>query len=112
MVTKTLKVSIFLIALSSFSFVGAQETIVSEKDTSKKMFAHLDINNDGKITLDEFKKKRIKDPAKEGEVIERYKSIDTDENGSVDRVEFRIFFEGKSQQKSNKKSQQIKEKKG
>ena len=110
MITKTLKTSIFIIAVASFSFSGAQETVISEEDTSKKMFKHLDMNDDGKITLEEFKKKRIKDPAKEAQVIERFKTIDTDENGSVDKAEFRAFFEGKK--KSKLKAQKIKEKKG
>lgn len=103
MITKTLKAGFFIIAIGSFSFVGAQDTLSANKeDTSKKMFKHLDINEDNKITLEEFKKMRIKDPAKAAQVEKRFARMDTNNNGSVDKAEFRAFYEGTSQRRTVK----------
>lgn len=110
MITKTLKNGIFIIAIASFSFVGAQEKLDVQKDRSARMFKHLDINADEKITYEEYKKKRIKDPSKEDQVKNRFKTIDTDGSKTIDRAEFRAFFESdgkpqktKNQTKSEKK---------
>ncbi|WP_400080608.1 EF-hand domain-containing protein [Winogradskyella sp. R77965] len=107
MITKTLKAGFFIIAIVSFSFAGAQEVVQAEKDTSKKMFKHLDINKDGKITLEEFKTKRIKDPSKTAQVEKRFASMDKNEDGHVDKAEFKVFFMGISEAK-----QKVKKSKG
>ncbi|EDP71980.1 hypothetical protein FBALC1_12802 [Flavobacteriales bacterium ALC-1] len=110
MITKTLKVSFFVIALASFSYAGAQETIEVSEDKSRKMFKHLDMNEDGKITLEEFKTMRVKSPSKVAQVEKRFVSMDTNKDGTVDKAEFRIFFEGS--RKAKQKKQEIKVKKG
>ncbi|WP_179008568.1 EF-hand domain-containing protein [Winogradskyella forsetii] len=104
MITKTLKTGIALIAVASFSFVGAQEKqdikpqlkkdkLEIKKDRSERMFKHLDINADNSITLEEFKEKRVKDPSNEEKTEKQFAEIDTDKNESIDRKEFKIYFE-------------------
>ncbi len=84
MITKTLKVGFFIFAFASFSFVGAQENTEVTKDKSERMFKHLDANDDGKITLEEFKTKTMKDISKEAQVKARYETMDVDANGLVE----------------------------
>ena len=93
MITKTLKASIVLIAVASFSFAGAQEKAKAKEDKSAKMFKHLDVNGDNTITLEEYKAKTMKDPSKEELTEKRFVSMDTDKNGSIDRAEFKVAFE-------------------
>ncbi|WP_299124092.1 EF-hand domain-containing protein [uncultured Winogradskyella sp.] len=112
MISKTLKASIFIIAVASFSFAGAQEKLEVKKDKSEKMFKHLDANADDIITLEEFKAKRMKDPSKETQVEKRFASMDTDKNGTVDKAEFKVFFETPRSLKQTKKAEKVKVKKG
>ena len=102
MITKTLKAIIFIFTVASFSLVGAQETVDVTEDKSKKMFNHLDMNADDTITLEEFKKMRVKDPSKADQVEKRFTSMDTDKNGTVDRVEFKAFMERPREAKQKK----------
>lgn len=112
MITKTLKSGFFIIAIASFSFASAQEVGEVIEDNSRKMFKHLDMDEDGKITLQEFKTRRVKAPSKAEQVEKRFVSMDTDENGYVDKAEFRAFFEGRSKAKKKVKEEKSKIKKG
>jgi Ca2+-binding EF-hand superfamily protein len=114
MITKTLKSSFFIVAIASFSFASAQEKLEAKTDKSAKMFAHLDENADKIITLEEYKSKTMKHPSKEAQVEARFASIDTDENGTIDKAEYRAFFEGtaKPKLKMKKKEKEIKPTKG
>ncbi|WP_178989375.1 EF-hand domain-containing protein [Winogradskyella schleiferi] len=104
MITKTLKTGIVLVAIASFSFIGAQQKqeikqqikndkIELKKDRSERMFKHLDINADNMITLEEFKEKRMKDPSKTEKIEKQFADIDTDKNETIGREEFKIYFE-------------------
>jgi len=93
MITKTLKIGLFVAALASFSFVGAQEQPIQNKVDSSKMFKHLDTDENGSISLSEFKANRMKDPSKVAQVERRFTLMDTDGNGSVDKAELQTFME-------------------
>jgi len=95
MITKTLKIGLFMMAMASFSFVGAQEKLEvkeTKKGNHERMFKHLDSNADGSITLEEFKAKRMKDASKEAQLEKRFSKMDTDSNGSISNEEFKVAF--------------------
>ncbi len=110
MITKTLKISLFVLAVASFSFVGAQEKQEKNKVDYEKIFKGLDADESGSISLEEFKAKRMKAPSKEAQVEKRFTQMDTDESGLVDLAEFKKFLEQpRSQnQKINQKSEEKK----
>lgn len=117
MITKTLKTGLFLIAIASFSFAGAQEKIEpkadqveAKKHKSEKMFTHLDANADDVITIEEFLAKRSKDPAKDDQIKKRFESMDMDKNGTLDRIEFQGYFEAERKIKQVRKKETIKKK--
>ena len=93
MITKTLKASIALVAFASISFAGAQERLEVNEDKSAKMFKHLDVNADEKISLEEYKAQTVKDPSKELRAEKRFAKMDTNEDGFVDRAEYKIAFD-------------------
>lgn len=109
MVTKTLKIGLFVMAVASFSFVGAQEKLTQNKVDSQKMFTHIDTDANGSISLEEFKANRMKDPSKKVQVEKRFSQIDTDANGSIDKKEFQTFME-QPRMKNQKNKQKNKEK--
>lgn len=111
MITKTLKTGLFIIAIASFSFASAQEKVEVKKDRSERMFKHLDANADETITYEEFKAKRLKDSSKEDVVKKRFVSIDTDENGTINRAEFKVFFESKQKPKRIENQVRVQKKK-
>lgn len=111
MVTKTLKVGLFVFTVASFSFVGAQEKLKQNKVDSAKMFNHLDTDASGSISLAEYKANRMKDPSKQAQVEKRFTQIDIDANGSIDKTEFQTFLE-QPRVKNQKVKEKSKEKKG
>ncbi len=114
MITKTLKIGLFIMAVASFSFVGAQEKLEvkeTKKGNHERMFKHLDANGDGSITLEEFKAKRMKDASKEAQLEKRFAKMDTDTNGSVSNEEFKVAFNKPSSAKQKQKVQQSKKQK-
>tara|TARA_R110002049_G_scaffold58512_3_gene159046 strand:- start:1412 stop:1741 length:330 start_codon:yes stop_codon:yes gene_type:complete len=109
MITKTLKTGFFIIAVASFSFVGAQEKVTTKKHKSEKMFQQLDKNSDNLITLEEFKSLMMKDASKKERYEKRFAELDSDKNGTLDREEYKVAFGDNRKQKSTKK---VEKKKG
>ena len=93
MKSKTLKISIFIFALASFTLVDAQERKKDKKPNPERMFKHLDADANGSITFEEFKAKRMKNPSKGATVQKRFSIMDADGNGSVNLEEFSKFIQ-------------------
>ena len=110
MITKTLKTRIFIIAVASFSFVGAQEKVADKKHKSEKMFLQLDKNSDNLITLEEFKSLMMKDESKKERYENRFTELDSDKNGTLDREEYKVAFgDNRKKQTSSIKVEKKKE---
>ena len=86
MKTTFLKIGLFTLALLSFSQIDAQN---KKKQKPEKMFAKIDTNKDGSVSLEEFKAQKVKKeiPAKEQE--KRFTAMDTDANGGVNLEEYK-----------------------
>lgn len=117
MVTKTIKAGFLFIATTSLSFLGAQEKqklkqqskndkIEVKQDRSERLFKHLDINADNSITLAEFKEKQMKSSSSNEKTEKQFAIIDTDHNGTIDRKEFKTYYN--SNLKPTKTENQIK----
>lgn len=87
MISKTLKVSLLIIALGSISFVNAQDEKRKNKHNPEELFKKLDANNDDSLSLEEFKGKRQRKDREEI-IGNNFKELDADANGSLSLEEF------------------------
>lgn len=81
-----LKFAIFSFALLAFSQVNAQE---KKKPDPEKMFAALDTNKDGSVTLEEMKARKTKKELSAEAQEKRFAKMDADGNGSISLEEFK-----------------------
>lgn len=81
-----LKFAIFSFALLTFSQVNAQE---KKKPDPVKMFAALDTNKDGSVTLEEMKARKTKKELSAEAQEKRFAKMDADGNGSISLEEFK-----------------------
>ena len=89
MISKTLKLSVLIIAICAVSFTEAQERQRKHRPSPEELFQKLDANDDGELSLDEFKDKRQRKEIKEETLNEHFKELDTDSNGSLSQEEFK-----------------------
>ena len=66
MKTTILKIGLFTLALLSFSQIDAQN---KKKQKPEKMFAKIDTNKDGSVSLEEFKARKVKKEIPTGRII-------------------------------------------
>lgn len=99
MKSKTLKIGTIALALFAGSFVQAQE---KKKPSPEKMFERFDTNEDGTLTLEEFKNKKRKNEVPAERLEKGFTRMDADSNGSVTLEEFKKAAE---QRKKGKKKQ-------
>ena len=85
MKSTTLKLGTLVLALFAFSFADAQE---KKKATPENMFKKIDTNEDGSITLEEFKNKKSKREVSAERLEKGFAKMDADSNGSVTLEEF------------------------
>jgi Ca2+-binding EF-hand superfamily protein len=88
MISKTLKIGLFVIALCSISLVSAQERKGKKKGNPEDLFKKLDADANASLSLEEFKAPRMKDDTKETIFNERFKTLDIDANGTLSLEEF------------------------
>jgi Ca2+-binding EF-hand superfamily protein len=81
-----LKFALFSFALLAFSQVNAQE---KKKPDPEKMFAALDTNKDGSVTLEEMKARKTKKELSAEAQEKRFAKMDADGNGSISLEEFK-----------------------
>lgn len=95
-----LTLALTLSALFAFDTI-AQEERSSDKRPKPPKFESFDGNQDGLISLQEFKQKRP--PHKTAEEI--FESIDTDGNGQINEAEFKAHKPPKRHKKRSGKSE-------
>lgn len=100
MTLKTLKIGTAVLALFAFSFAGAQE---KKKPNPEKMFKSFDANEDGSITLEEFKGKKRKKEVPAERLEKGFARMDADSNGSVTLEEFKKAAKNRGKGKGQKK---------
>ncbi|WP_430466624.1 hypothetical protein [Winogradskyella ouciana] len=89
MISKTLKVGLFVVAIGSMAFCNAQEREGKRKPNPEKIFKKLDSDANGSISLEEFKANRMKDESKVELLEKRFARMDADSSGDLDMVEFK-----------------------
>ena len=93
---KMLKTGTLVLALFAFSLTNAQE---KKKPNAEKKFKKIDKNDDGRISLVEFKNKKAKKEVSEAKKEKRFAKIDADSNGFISLEEFK---KSKKRKKKNK----------
>lgn len=88
MISKTLKLSVLVIAICAVSFTEAQERQRKHRPSPEELFQKLDANDDGALSLEEFKDQRQRKEVKEETIGEHFKELDTNSNGSLSLEEF------------------------
>ncbi len=88
MISKTLKIGLFVIALCSISFVNGQERKGKEKGNPEEKFKKLDADANGSLSLQEFKAKRMQDESRDARFDEQFKVLDADANDVLSLEEF------------------------
>lgn len=89
MISKTLKISLCIVATCAMSFVSAQERERKKRPNPEKVFEKMDADANGSISLEEFKAHRLKDESKAELLEKRFAKMDADDNGEVDMAEFK-----------------------
>jgi len=103
MISKTLKIGLFVVAVCSMTFVNAQEHRGKKRGNPEKLFKKLDADANGSLSLEEFKAKRTKEDAKETIIEERFKTLDTDANNALSLEEFTIRKELSKEERIEKR---------
>lgn len=99
----TLKLGTLALALFAFTSIEAQE---KKKPDPEKMFKRLDANEDGVITLEEFKSAKRKNEVSDEKLEKNFARMDEDSNGEVTLEEMKASREkGKKKGKGKKKKQ-------
>lgn len=93
MISKSIRTGFFILAITSFSFGGAQEKLKPQNEEAIKSFKTLDTNFDEAISLEEYKTNRKKDESNEDQVKNRFMKMDIDGNGSINLEEYTYIFE-------------------
>ena len=101
-----LKFGIFVLALSAVSFANAQE---KKKASPEKMFKRIDADNNGAISLEEFKAKKMKDESKEAMIEKKFAKMDADGNKSLSIEEFKKAMMQMEKQKMKKQAKKVKQ---
>lgn len=81
-----LKVGILTLALVAFNSSKAQDL---KRPNPEKAFSKIDANNDGLLTLEEFKSKTRKRDVSAEKLEKNFSRLDSDSNGSVSLEEFK-----------------------
>ena len=102
MKTTILKFALFTFALLAFSQVNAQD---KKKPDPEKMFATLDTNKDGTVSLEEMKARKTKKEVSAEMQEKRFARMDADSNGAVTLEEFKTAIEKGSKGEGKKKSE-------
>jgi Ca2+-binding EF-hand superfamily protein len=105
----TLKLGVFALSLFAYSQTASAQDQQKRPDP-EKMFKGLDTNNDGSVTLEEFKNKERKREIPADRLEKMYGMMDADSNGSVtleeyksamDKMKERRMGEGAKKNKQN-----------
>jgi len=93
---------------ATFAFIATQLLSKAEKEQLAKVFKEIDVNGDGKLSMEEvldgYDKFFGKAMEKE-DIIKMFKSVDTDNSGFIDYTEFVIASMNEKQLLSNDKLQ-------
>lgn len=100
MKTTILKFGLLIFALLAFSQVNAQD---KKKPDPEKMFATLDTNKDGTVSLEEMKARKTKKEVSAEMQEKRFARMDADSNGAVTLEEFKTAIEKGSKGEGKKK---------
>lgn len=100
MISKTIKLGLFTLALCSVTLVTAQE---KKQKNPEKAFEKMDTDSSASISLEEFKAKRMKDASKEERITKRFEKMDTNADGSLDFEEFKASLDKPKKKKKEKK---------
>lgn len=88
MISRTVKVSLCLVALCTITMVNAQERRGKKRANPEALFKTLDTNTDGELSLEEFTSQRQREELKAEAMNDRFKILDSDANGSLSMEEF------------------------
>jgi|SaaInl85LU_5_DNA_1037374.scaffolds.fasta_scaffold234780_1 Ca2+-binding EF-hand superfamily protein len=104
----TLKLGTLVLALCAFTSMEAQE---KKKPDPEKMFKKFDTNEDGSISLEEFKAIKRKNEVPAEKLEKNFARMDEDSDGKVTLEEMIAFREknkgnGKEKGKGKKKKQE------
>lgn len=97
-----LKTGTLVVALLTFSLTNAQDK-GRKKPNPEKRFQKIDTDQDGVISLEEFKNKKSKKEVSEEKLEKRFSRIDADGNGAVTLEEFKQAKKGKKGKKGKKR---------
>lgn len=98
MKTNFVKIGICVFGLFIYSQTIAQQSIVSDDDKdAKQMIEKLDLNKDGKVSLEEA------ETANDGKIKKYFKDIDTNGDGFVVLDELKKFQEKQADEKKDPK---------
>ena len=90
MKTTVLKFALVTFVLLAFSQVNAQE---KKKPDPEKMFATLDTNKDGNVSLEEMKARKTKKEVSAEMHEKRFARMDANSDGAVTLEEFKTAME-------------------
>jgi len=88
---QVLKIGILMLTTFAFTQVKAQDQErpnKKERPSQEELFAKLDVNNDGGLSLEEFKNRKRKKEVDAEKMEKRFTKIDADANGLISLEEF------------------------